>query len=103
MKRKLNMNAALDWPSLEIGKTYFLLGYHDSKRLYPFIETLVYIGVDDQDNAVRKLHIFEYAEPHLAKAEESDTLQFSDADPSCVGNLDGLIQELKSLQLRQKK
>lgn len=102
------MNNALDWSSLAIGETYFLMGYHDSHRLYPYVETLVYIGVEVQEPTDGKLHIFEYAEAHLSRAdiskyEEENTIQFSDSAPSCIGDLNGLIDELTYLQQRLKR
>jgi len=40
---------------------YFLLGYHDQQRLFPYIETLIYLGTEVVTQTGEKHHVFAYA------------------------------------------
>ncbi len=94
------MNTKIAWAEMEVGGTYFLLGYYDPSRNLPYIETLKYRGFDSNAATDQKEHTFEYAVSWVERAgvgspSEENTITFLDSDPSCLGDLDGLIRELE--------
>jgi len=89
------MSTFIEWSDLEIGKTYFLLGYHDLNKRFPKIETVVYAGTERDEAASRMLHMFKHP-----TEEDVEDWSFLDSDPSCVGDLDCLILELQDYKAR---
>jgi hypothetical protein len=99
------MSWFLDWSELRVGGMYFLLAYHDQQRLFPYIETLIYLGAEAPDQNGDKHHAFAYANSETIvdgnrQADEEEMLRFVDTDPSCIGDLDGLIKELQQCRMR---
>ena len=99
------MSNFLPWTELKPGGTYFLLGYHDRARQFPYIETLIYIG-RESSSVDEVLHNFAYAGPNsvpgsTAVLKDDETINFLDSDPPCLGDLEGLIGELQSLRVRK--
>ena len=97
------MSWILPWAELDVGELYFLLGYHDPDRFVPYIESLIYLG-SEVDPTEGTIHRFAYANEQSLRGEYADDeiVTFLDSDPSCIGDLSGLVKELQLLASRKK-
>ena len=90
------MSKFVDWSELEVGRTYFVLGYHDFEKKFPKIETIVYAGTERDETGRNVLHIFK----HPVDEDDIEDLSFLSSDPSCIGDLDCLLLELQEYRGR---
>jgi hypothetical protein len=67
-------------PELKIGRPYFLLGFYDRELSIPFVQTLIYLGVDlepksPEDEALWYFQEAEFFRRGSIPADEMDAQQ----------------------------